>query len=141
VKPAAGEPWKCRSVERMEIQKRDSHSSHDSLGISPTARDSHIPTAPAAVGLREERENETEVWPVGKWKPKTGFHFPTAPAASGRKEKTQKTGDTTIEVRTGTFLKKRLTDRTIPLDLKDRLRQTINIRGGPNQMIEVGQAG
>jgi len=34
-----------------------------------------------------------------------------------------------------------LTDRTIPLDLEDRLRQTINIRGGPNQTIEVGQAG
>jgi hypothetical protein len=27
------------------------------------------------------------------------------------------------------------------LDLKARVRQTINIRGGPNQMIEVGQAG
>jgi hypothetical protein len=30
---------------------------------------------------------------------------------------------------------------TAPLDLKDRSRQNINHRGGPNWMIEVGQAG
>src|SRR5712692_5054717 len=76
----------------MEIQKQDSHSSHHSLEISPTARDSHIPTASAAVGLRGGARKTKLKCARGKVENKSGFHFPTAPTASGRKEETQKTG-------------------------------------------------
>ncbi len=92
MKLAAGEPWKCRSVERMEIQKRDSHSSHDSLGISPTARDSHIPTAPAAVGLRRgagKTKLKCGPWKSGNQKAVSTFPPPRQPPAGRKNNKTR----------------------------------------------------
>jgi hypothetical protein len=38
------------SLEAGENQKQVSSVSHPPLGISPTTRDSHFPTAPTAVG-------------------------------------------------------------------------------------------
>ena len=49
------------TVESVEIQRQDFPSSHRSLEISPTTRDSHIPTAPTEAGG----------WKSGK--PKAGF--------------------------------------------------------------------
>jgi len=56
------------SVETVENQRQVFHSSHRPLEISPTARDFHIPTAPAG-----------RAWKSGK--PKSGFPLsPTRPA-------------------------------------------------------------
>jgi hypothetical protein len=86
------------AVESVEIQKQDFPSSHRSLEISQERRDSHIPTAPA-----------TRRWKSGK--PRAGFPLShrllvgegrknqKQPSASG-----QEKGDTSIEVRKGTFL-------------------------------------
>jgi hypothetical protein len=68
-------------VESVEIQKQDFPSSHRSLGISQKPRDSHIPTAPAtSLGFRTKKTPKTADC-VGEEK-----------------------GDTSIEVRKGTFL-------------------------------------
>ena len=45
------------SVEAGENQKQVSSSSHTPLEISPTARDSHFPTAPSAVHLGKPKTN------------------------------------------------------------------------------------
>jgi hypothetical protein len=68
-------------VESVEIQKQDFPSSHRSLEISQKPRDSHIPTAPAtSLGFRTKK--------------------PPRSADCVGEEK----GDTSIEVRKGTFL-------------------------------------
>lgn len=46
------------AVETLENQKQVSHRSHSSLEISPTARDSHFPTAPAAASLSPPKKSK-----------------------------------------------------------------------------------
>ena len=84
------------AVESVEIQKQDFPSSHRSLGISQTARDSHIPTAPA-----------TRPWKSGK--PNAGFplshsHLYIWSRNKNRRLRRRRKGDISIEVRMGTFL-------------------------------------
>ncbi len=84
------------TVESEEIQRQDFPSSHRSLEISPRTRDSHIPTAPA-----------TRPWKSGK--PKTGFPLSHSHLSRVEQTKTadcvgERKGDTSIEVRMGTFL-------------------------------------
>ena len=44
--------------EALENQKQVSHSSHRSLGISPTTRDSHFPTAPTAALIPKPKKSK-----------------------------------------------------------------------------------
>jgi hypothetical protein len=46
------------AVEALENQKQVSHRSHRSLEISPTTRDSHFPTAPAAASPRKAKKSK-----------------------------------------------------------------------------------
>ena len=46
------------AVEAVENQKQVSHSSHRSLEISPTSRDSHFPTAPTAVLIPKPKKSK-----------------------------------------------------------------------------------
>ena len=46
------------AVEALENQKQVSHRSHRSLEISPTTRDSHFPTAPAAVLIPKPKKSK-----------------------------------------------------------------------------------
>jgi hypothetical protein len=45
-------------VEALENQKQVFHRSHSSLGISPTARDSHFPTAPTTASLPKPKKSK-----------------------------------------------------------------------------------
>jgi hypothetical protein len=47
---------KGRAMEALENQKQVFHRSHRSLGISPTARDSHFPTAPNTASLPKPKK-------------------------------------------------------------------------------------
>src|SRR2546426_7566568 len=82
------------AVESVEIQRQDFPSSHRSLEISQRTRDSHIPTAPATRPWKVENQKQVS-------------HFPTAIYSqvkqNGRLRRRRK-GDTSIEVRKGTFL-------------------------------------
>ena len=64
----------------MEIQRRDFHPSHDSLGVSQKTRDSHISTRPAAVTLSALKTGEAEsTGGLGKVEiQRQDSHFPTA---------------------------------------------------------------
>jgi transposase len=46
------------AVEALENQKQVSHSSHRSLEISPTTRDSHFPTAPTAALIPKPKKSK-----------------------------------------------------------------------------------
>ena len=46
------------AVEALENQMQVSHRSHRSLGISPTPRDSHFPTAPTAVLIPKPKKSK-----------------------------------------------------------------------------------
>src|SRR5712692_3654108 len=46
------------------------------------------------------------MWPLEKWKPKSGSHFPTAPTASGRREETQKKTGTHLSTQERGLLKR-----------------------------------
>lgn len=47
------------AVEALENQQQVSHRSHSSLEISPTARDSHFSTAPAAASLPPPKKSKS----------------------------------------------------------------------------------
>src|SRR5260370_36206995 len=81
-------------VERVESQRRASHSFHEPLGnLAKSRRDSHIPTAPATVP--NLRRNSTGIGKCGPWKsgnPKPGFplfHRPGKPAAARKATSTE----------------------------------------------------
>ena len=78
-----GEQESCGNagaVESVERQKQASHSFHEPLGnLAKSRRDSHISTAPAALGylLNRTIKKNRGVWAVEKWKSKT--RIPTFP--------------------------------------------------------------
>ena len=96
------------------IQKQASSSSHDSLEISQTARDSPIPTAPTTDSrMGEAKTRIGNCWAVENWKSKSGFplsHRPDSLRQPGRNHlqnknrdrlRRPKNGDTSIEVTPG----------------------------------------
>jgi hypothetical protein len=83
-------------VERVESQKRASHSFHQSLGnLANSRRDFHIPTAPATVTYRVGQQAKKESGSVGGGKVEIqnqDSHFPTAPTSlrqQGRQASTE----------------------------------------------------
>ena len=91
------------------IQKQASSSSHDSLEISQTARDSPIPTAPTTDSrMREAKTTIGNCLGRGKLEiQKRDSHFLTAPTACGSQEETiyrTKTGTVSDGPKTGTLL-------------------------------------
>jgi hypothetical protein len=90
------------------IQKQASSSSHDSLEISQTARDSHIPTAPTTDSRMGKAKTRIEnCWAVENWKSKSGiptFPPPRQPTAARKKPFTeQKTGTVSDGPKRGHF--------------------------------------
>jgi hypothetical protein len=90
------------------IQKQASSSSHDSLEISQTARDSPIPTAPTTDSrMGEAKTRIGNCWAVENWKSKSGiptFPPPRQPAAARKKPFTeQKPGPSPTAQKRGHF--------------------------------------
>jgi transposase len=78
------------TVETVENQTAVAHRSHRSLGISPTPRDSHFPTAPAVEMTTTRIPRPRKNVDVGRAKAeiqKQDSRFHTAPAAGARKQK------------------------------------------------------
>lgn len=105
-------------VESAESQKRASHPSHRSLGISQKTRDSHISTVSTATHylFEAKSKNPRNCRPWKSGNPKSGFTlFHRLDSLRRKEERLQKRqqkeppfrrqqGDTSIEVRMGTFL-------------------------------------
>jgi hypothetical protein len=65
----------------MENHTRVSHPSHNSLGISQTPRDSHIPTAAATVPLSQtQNQNQNQRKEVGRCAASSSSQFHDHPA-------------------------------------------------------------
>lgn len=75
------------AMESVESQRRAFPSSHSSLGISQTARDSHIPTAPIHAVATPARNPARRTVGGGKVEIQNqDSHFPTAPIACGARK-------------------------------------------------------